>query len=93
MNFYVIQKKIVIVLNAVITKFFYSNICTVYSKNNTDNINSLNYAFTQSESKEILHNLIDGNDYELTVEVEEDYFSNIFIKIMIYLLILIINKM
>ena len=59
-------------------KVFYCNICTVYSKNNTDNINSLNYAVTQSESKEILHNLIDGNDYELTVEVEEEYFSNIY---------------
>jgi hypothetical protein len=35
-----------------------------------NNINNLNYVVTQSESKEILHNLIDGNDYELTVEVQ-----------------------
>jgi hypothetical protein len=101
MNCYVIYEKIVIVLNAVITKLFiiiyvltvisleslidlltviseqwlvftvihvwrYNNICTVYSENNTNNINNINYVVTQYESKEILHNLIDGNDYELT---------------------------
>jgi hypothetical protein len=60
-------------------KIIYNNICTVYSENNTDNINNINYVVTQYESKEILHNLIDGNDYELTVEVEEEYSNNIYI--------------
>jgi hypothetical protein len=60
-------------------KVIHSNICTVYSENNTDNINNINYVVTQSESKEILHSLIDGNDYELTVEVEEEYFNTIYI--------------
>jgi len=32
-------------------KVIYSNICTVYSGNNTDNINNLNYVVTQSEFK------------------------------------------
>jgi hypothetical protein len=38
-------------------KVIYNNICTVYSENNTDNINNINYVVTQYESKEILHNL------------------------------------
>jgi hypothetical protein len=59
-------------------KVIYNNICTAYSENNTDNINNINYVVTQYESKEILHNLIDGNDYELTVEVEEEYSNNIY---------------
>jgi hypothetical protein len=33
------------------SKVIYSNIGTVYSGNNTDNINNLNYVVTQSESK------------------------------------------
>jgi hypothetical protein len=68
-----------------VDEVIYNNICTVYSENNTDNINNINYVVTQYESKEILHNLIDGNDYELTVEVEEEYSNNIynFYKIMI----------
>ena len=74
----------------------YNDICTVYSENNIDNINNLIYVVTQSESKEILHSFIDGNDYELTVEVEKKNILTIyiiFIKLMIYLSLLIINKM